>query len=201
MSKSFTTPFHVVGKCLGFVLKDGYKPKYLKLEVSEREYWIKIPKALRETLIDHPGFAEGTHVEVWGTQEQKGRWDKLKLEATDLQPVEHHLSVQVTADSPSRLKPVVNPSKPSKQRILICQKSNCWQHGGKRIFDAIQTTLCDRGLTETVKVQLTGCLKDCKQAPNLVILPDKTRYHNVQAKSVESILDKHFANATPSLET
>jgi hypothetical protein len=79
VSAPLTSTFHVVGKYLGFILKDGYQPKYLKLEVSDREYWVKIPKNMRETLANNPNFMEGIQVEVWGTQQRKGQWDKLKL--------------------------------------------------------------------------------------------------------------------------
>ena len=34
-------PFQVVGQFLGFVLKDGYKVKYLRISVDKREYWFK----------------------------------------------------------------------------------------------------------------------------------------------------------------
>ena len=34
---------------------------------------------MRETLANNPNFIEGIQVEVWGTQQRKGQWDKLKL--------------------------------------------------------------------------------------------------------------------------
>ncbi|MDJ0564934.1 MAG: (2Fe-2S) ferredoxin domain-containing protein, partial [Microcystis sp. M49629_WE12] len=50
MSKSVTAmvPFQVVGQFLGFVLKDGYKVKYLRISVDKREYWFKPEKTLRD---------------------------------------------------------------------------------------------------------------------------------------------------------
>jgi (2Fe-2S) ferredoxin len=98
-------------------------------------------------------------------------------------------------------KTMVAASKPKKQRILICQKSNCWRQGGNRIFDTIQSTLRDRGLTETVEVQLTGCLKECKYAPNVVMMPDKIRYRNVQPKSIELMVEKHFTGSLSDLNS
>ena len=194
MSNSFQ-PFHVVGNCLGFILKDGYLPKYLKLEVAGQEYWLKIPKMMRESMVSKIAIAEGCAVEVWGKQQRKGQWDKLKLELTDLQWVGQENPNSVL-ESEKTAKSALSAIKSGKSRILVCQKSNCWKKGGKQVYDALQTRLRDRNLEDTIQIQLTGCLKECKHAPNLVVMPDKARYHDVSPQGVDALLDKHFACLT-----
>lgn len=72
---------------------------------------------------------------------------------------------------------------------------------GKNFFDTIQSTLRDRGLTEYVEIQLTGCLKECKYAPNVIMMPDKIRYRNVQPKSIKLIIEKYSMGSTSDLNS
>lgn len=181
-------PFHVAGQCSGFVLKDGYLPKYLKLSVSAREYWMKIPKAMRETILQDEAIAVGAYLEVWGIEERKSYKQKLTVSEIKIAGSSERLPGART----SQLSKEKGDSsvKSRKQRILVCQKSNCWKRGGKQLCEAIQSHVSDRGLP--VQVQLTGCLKDCKKAPNLVVLPDKSRYHHLTPASVPALLGRHF---------
>ncbi|NWF58761.1 MAG: (2Fe-2S) ferredoxin domain-containing protein [Fischerella sp.] len=76
--------------------------------------------------------------------------------------------------------------------ILVCQKSDCMKRGGKAMCQALQSALSDRGLEDQVTIKATGCMKNCKAGPNLV-MPDKTRYSHIQATQVPALIDKHFA--------
>ena len=79
MSKSVTAmvPFQVVGQFLGFVLKDGYKVKYLRISVDKREYWLKPEKTLR----DHIPLNIALHswLKVTGESSLCSKKGKLKL--------------------------------------------------------------------------------------------------------------------------
>lgn len=76
--------------------------------------------------------------------------------------------------------------------ILICRKSDCWQSGGKEIYQKLEAELADRGLSDRVQLQKAGCQKLCNQAPNLVFMPNKTRYSHVKPYQVNSLLDRYF---------
>ncbi|MFN5303279.1 MAG: (2Fe-2S) ferredoxin domain-containing protein [Pseudanabaena sp.] len=77
--------------------------------------------------------------------------------------------------------------------ILICQKSDCWQSGGKEIYQRLEEELRDRGLSNRVQIQKTGCQKRCKQATNLVIMPNKAHRY-VKSSQVESLLNRYFGD-------
>ncbi|MCA6510851.1 MAG: (2Fe-2S) ferredoxin domain-containing protein [Pseudanabaena sp. M109S1SP2A07QC] len=77
--------------------------------------------------------------------------------------------------------------------ILICQKSDCWQSGGKEIYQRLEEELRDRGLSNRVQIQKIGCQKRCKQAPNLVIMPNKAHRY-VKSSQVESLLNRYFGD-------
>ena len=181
--KSQTAEFSLVGKLLGFVIKAGYKIKYLRLTASDQEYWIKLPKELRHHL--NPAIIPGCCLEIRGTSKLCLKTGKIKLKADLVQ--------LLPQETPSQGEMVCQISaKPAQASILICQKSSCWKRGGKAICQALADGLRDRGLTDRVQIKRTGCLKQCKQGPNLVILPDRARYSQVKPQQIPALLEKHF---------
>ncbi|ELP52749.1 MAG: (2Fe-2S) ferredoxin domain-containing protein [Microcystis aeruginosa W13-18] len=183
MSKSATTmiPFQVVGQFLGFVLKDGYKVKYLRISVDKREYWFKPEKTLR----DHIPLNIALHswLKVTGESSLCSKKGKLKLRVLGIE----HLSGEKT--------PEVTPAKAKKATVLICQKSDCWKNGGARVCQRLESSLEEKGLGEAVNIKLTGCLKQCKKGPNLVVMPDKKHYNQVAPQDVPSLIERHFATS------
>lgn len=180
MSKSLATmvPFQVVGQFLGFVLKDGYKVKYLRISVDKREYWFKPEKELR----DHIPLNIALHawLKVTGESSLCPKTGKLSLRIMGIE----HLSSPETAET--------TPSKPKKATVLICQKSDCWKNGGARVCQMLEASLEEKGLKEAVNIKLTGCLKQCKKGPNVVVMPDKKHYNQVAPQDVPSLIERHF---------
>ncbi|NES81549.1 MAG: (2Fe-2S) ferredoxin domain-containing protein [Moorea sp. SIO2B7] len=177
--------FHIIGQLLGFVIKDGYKIKYLRITISEREYWIKPSKEIRSSL--DPAIVPGCWVEVSGTRKLCMKTGKLKLKADSvgLAAITQDSQPQVFAPKPEKIK--------KKASILVCQKSSCRKRGGTAVCQMLEESLRDRGLREKVKIKTTGCLKQCKKGPNLVMMPDKARYSNVRPQQIPALIDKHIA--------
>lgn len=186
--KEKVSEFSIIGELLGFILKDGYKIKYLRISVSEREYWIKLPKEIRKNLSLE--IQPGSLLQVHGEGKLCLKTGKLKLKATEVNPVS---KVDRTSKCNSLVRQADREEK-SKATILICQKSTCWhKKGGKAVCQNLEETLRDRGLQEKVKIKTTGCLKQCKKGPNVVVMPDKTKYSQVMPKQIPDLLEKHFA--------
>jgi (2Fe-2S) ferredoxin len=177
--------FQVNAQLIGFVIKDGYKIKYVRVSISDTEYWIKPEKEIRETL--NTAIAPGTFLEITGTSEWKSGLLKLKADKIKI------LDPQIISSPSVAVKAQTTLAKSRKACVLVCQKSTCWKRGGQEVCQAIENTIHDQGLTEQVQVKLTGCLKQCKQGPNVVVMPDKARYSNVRPQEIGSLFDKHFA--------
>ncbi|GBO55518.1 hypothetical protein APA_3669 [Pseudanabaena sp. lw0831] len=77
---------------------------------------------------------------------------------------------------------------------MICQKSDCWQSGGKEVYRRLEQELRDRGLSDRVQIQKTGCQKQCKQAPNLVIMPNKNLYTRIKLSQIDGLLNRYFGS-------
>lgn len=71
----------------------------------------------------------------------------------------------------------------------MCQKSGYLKRGGKRLCQELEATLCDRGLQDQVKIERTGCLKRCSQAPNLVLMPGKTRLSGMHPDAIATLIE------------
>lgn len=193
MSKllSKTTDFQVLAQFLGVILKDRDRVKYLKVAIAAQELWIKLPKELSQSF--DPDLRVGVWLEIRGTQKLEPKKGILKLEASLFRIA----NVPNTSLSQAASIRETNITKKKNQAscILICQKSDCWQSGGKEVYQRLEEELRDRGLSDRVQIQKTGCQKQCNQAPNLVIMPNKSRHSNVKPSQVNSLLNRYFDNA------
>lgn len=177
------TEFCFEGRFLDFVIKDGYKLKGLLLATSEGECYVKLAKHLRVAF--DLRLPRGTWLQVVGTKTYDSKHDQVMLKAERVMAASSQ--IEVVSPSPAENKP--NPVK--KQTILMCQKSDCMKRGGKALCKVLESELSDRGLQDTVNIKGTGCMKNCKAGPNLV-MPDKTRYTKVKPEQVSILVDKHF---------
>jgi (2Fe-2S) ferredoxin len=184
--------FCLEGRFLDFVIKDGYKLKGLLLVTSEGECYVKLAKHLRVAF--DLRLPRGTWLQVVGTKKYDAKKDEFTLKAervmagrSQIETIASNLNIEKLSPTPETGKP--KPEK--KQTILMCQKSDCMKRGGKALCQVLESELSDRGLQDTVNIKGTGCMKNCKAGPNLV-MPDKTRYTKVQPSQVAILVDKYF---------
>ncbi|MDQ2100445.1 MAG: (2Fe-2S) ferredoxin domain-containing protein [Tychonema bourrellyi B0820] len=198
--------FSLEGEILSQILEDGDKLKYLRISGDRGiEYLVKLCKELRTSL--SLVLTPGLRVKVAGEKQHNLKNGKIKLKAYSLklsdsenpaQPQVHTKNTPVatlTCDrkmhSPTTSQTALHPAK-TKTKILVCQKSDCQKRGGAAVCKALENALNSRGLAQQVTVQGTGCLKQCKAGPNIVVMPDKTRYSRIKPAEIPAILDKHF---------
>ena len=177
------TEFCFEGRFLDFVIKDGYKLKGLLLGTSEGECYIKLAKHLRSAF--DLRLPKGTWLQVVGTKQYNAKKDQVTLVAERVMAASADMGT-VAAQIPAKTKPA------KTQTILVCQKSDCMKRGGKALCQALESELINNGLENSVTIKGTGCMKNCKAGPNLV-MPDKTRYSKIQAEQVPTLIDKHFS--------
>jgi (2Fe-2S) ferredoxin len=196
-------PFYLEGRFVGFVGEFGEKPKRIRVATAEGERYIKLSKELRYPLRE--ALQPGDWIRVFGEQKQKYKTGELKLKAfqvTVTTPVQQKdLGIGTTQVeeipplSPSPSVPLsAKPAAPkTKSCIMVCQKSSCRKRGGDRVCEAIAESLRERGLDDEVALKGTGCMKQCKQGPCAVFMPDKSRYTGVAPKDIDKLIEKHFA--------
>jgi NADH:ubiquinone oxidoreductase subunit E len=178
--KKQVSVFSLEGRFLGFGLEDPFKIKSLRLLTAEGERQVKLAKPARTSIV--LTLAPGDWLQVWGEKTVCSPTE-VKLKASRIEVS----SAQCLPSQPrSQAKPAAKP-----QQILMCQKSDCMKRGGKAVCKALEQVIHDRGLEDQVTIRGTGCMKDCKAGPN-VILPNKTRYRRIQPRDVAAVIDHHF---------
>jgi (2Fe-2S) ferredoxin len=186
--------FCLEGRFIDFVIKDGYKLKGLLLATSEGECYVKLAKHLRAAF--DLGLPPGTWLQVVGYKKHDIKKDKVTLKAERVMAARYQPELIPTVN-PGKESPAINTTKDkaanNKATILVCQKSDCMKRGGKAVCQALEAALSNRGLEDQVTIKGTGCMKNCKAGPNLV-MPGKTRYSRVAAAQVPALMDKHFAD-------
>ena len=180
------TEFQFAGQ-VTYVFFDGCKPKYLQLMTSEGLHLIKLSKESRS--VCERLLVPGREVQVTGMKKYDPKSGKIKLKAEQV--------MAVTAEGQPKSSPCssnkeAKKSCPAKAQILICDKSDCRKKGGSHLCSALENVVKERGLEEQVTIKKTGCLKRCKAGPNMVVMPDKTRYSRVNATEVPGLIAKHF---------
>lgn len=174
--------FCLQGRFLGFGLEDRFKIKYLRLLTAEGERCVKLSKAARTSIV--LSLVPGDSLQVWGEKKTTFYPPEVKLKAN---------RIEVSPAQPLEGQPR-SPSQPraaKPQQILMCQKSDCMKRGGKAVCQALEQSIRDRGLENQVTIRGTGCMKDCKAGPN-VVMPNKTRYRRIQPQEVAAVIDRHF---------
>jgi (2Fe-2S) ferredoxin len=177
-----TSTFALEGRFLGFEIEDGYKIKRIQLATAEGEVTIKLSKESRASV--RGVLTSGDWLTVSGEKTLKTETGEIKYKAYLIQQASPGLqSSTPQIDTKPKSKP--------KATILMCQKSDCMKRGGAAVCQTLQQELSDRELTNQVSIKGTGCMKQCKAGPNMV-MPDKTRYSKIAAADVPKIVDRHF---------
>jgi NADH:ubiquinone oxidoreductase subunit E len=185
------TEFCFEGRFLDFVIKDGYKLKGLLLGTSEGECYIKLAKHLRSAF--DLRLPQGTWLQVVGTKQYNAKKDQVTLVAERVMAASADMG-KVAAQIPATTKLAKTQTINSERSrtILVCQKSDCMKRGGKALCHALESELRNSGLADSVTIKGTGCMKNCKAGPNLV-MPDKTRYSKIKAEQVPALINKYFS--------
>ncbi|MCL1469268.1 (2Fe-2S) ferredoxin domain-containing protein [Argonema antarcticum] len=183
--------FRLEGRFLGFVVEDGYKIKRMTLATAEGEFSLKLSKEARVSLSRHQVLIPGVWVEIFGEKKLDQETGEYKIKVDGVLP---KTPVEATPALPLVKVTSAEATKPAKAQacILVCQKSDCCKLGAASVSKALEEGLRDRGLEGQVTIKGTGCMKQCKAGPNIV-MPDKTRYKRVDPREIPHLIDKHLA--------
>jgi (2Fe-2S) ferredoxin len=176
----------IKGEFLGFIPKPGSEFKYMQLQVGERIIPVKLAKELQELVGEK--LVEGDQLAVYLEGSGLGLESKLKLK-TD------HIEKLNASDDSSVL---ASPSASKSGKILLCYNSSCVKRGGKKLYYALIETLQKLGLQDEVKIEMTGCQKQCKKAPSFILMPGGVTHSYVHPEDLPSLLEAHYL-ATPQL--
>lgn len=171
--------FNFVGRLEDLLVDTKGRVKYLYLSTLEADYSIEVAKEPKNILSEH--LKPGCFLKVLGMRKCKPHKEEVKYKA---------YRIELLSEKSFPKKPNITTAN-STAKVLVCQGSSCCQKGGRAICASLQSQLQAKGLTEDVKIVTTGCLKQCKQAP-IVIMPGRNKYIKVQPQELSSLIKEHF---------
>ena len=180
--------FCLEGQFEGFMAGGKSPFKYLSLRNPHGQYAVKLPKSVRMMLFRY--LQVGDSIRVVGEQSTDPETGEPRFKAKEVVRIKP-LAV-VTNPTKELLQPAPPKPKGKPAKILICQKSTCRKRGAAQVCRAVEATLANHGLADTVQVKLTGCMDKCKAGPNMVVMPDKQRYTKVKPAQVPNLIGQHF---------
>ena len=166
--------FTIIGKLEDCITNSKGRIKYLYLSTPEADYTIEVGSHIGKHLPEH------CWLKVTGMRKYEIHKDRVKYKAykIELLPAQKETTPKAIA------------TEKIKAKVLVCQGSSCRKNGGQ-ICRLLRDRLQAEDMTDRVEIKTTGCLKQCKQAPNLIIMPGGIRYSRVQPQQV-SLVAKHL---------
>ncbi|MBC7881707.1 MAG: NAD(P)H-dependent oxidoreductase subunit E [Anaerolineae bacterium] len=179
MSKFLT----VEGEVLGYLPNRYGIHNRVQISTDQGELMVKFPKEWSHRI--YSSIAVGEKVQVRGKLKEDDE-GTLYLKAEVVLHLKDAVRVSV---GPSQLptEEVIPPTLPTA-RVLVCTKSDCCKRGAKQLVKSLEESVERYGLQDQVTIQTTGCMKRCKEGPNLVIMPQKSRYSNVRPAQAPELL-------------
>ncbi len=88
-----------------------------------------------------------------------------------------------------------------KKHIFICNNQrppgarvSCGEEHGSALTAEFKKIMKNKGLTDDMRAQRTGCCELCEQGPIVVVYPEGVFYGKVQLSDVEEIISEHLEN-------
>ena len=81
--------------------------------------------------------------------------------------------------------------------IMICGGTGCTSSGSNKLKEIFESEAARLGISDQVKVVMTGCFGLCALGPIVIVYPEGTFYSQVQAEDVPEIVESHLKGGVP----
>lgn len=78
------------------------------------------------------------------------------------------------------------------RHVLVCGGAGCVSSGCEAVQKALTAALAENQLTDTVDVQVTGCMGTCAAGPTLLVEPDGIFYTYMTPEKVRDMVRRHL---------
>ncbi|MFQ3678926.1 MAG: (2Fe-2S) ferredoxin domain-containing protein [Pseudanabaenaceae cyanobacterium] len=146
---------------LGFALDREFKLKYLRLQSTDGEFTVKLPKYLRGEAVRV--LTAPVSLRLWLTPTARPDGE-FKVERFEVLP----------EAVPPPLWPPPPPPPRRVQVLAVCNRGSCRKRGSEALCQALQGAIEEWNAGDRLELRTTGCLKGCQKGPTIE-LPDGTR--------------------------
>ena len=81
--------------------------------------------------------------------------------------------------------------------IILCKGSTCMRQGSRELKGEIEKELVKYGLSDKVRVFISGCLGMCGKGPIMIVNPGYTIYGGISSKDINEIIEEHLIKNQP----
>ncbi|WP_461206498.1 NADH-ubiquinone oxidoreductase-F iron-sulfur binding region domain-containing protein [Clostridium sp. DL1XJH146] len=85
-------------------------------------------------------------------------------------------------------------NKKCKREVLVCGGTGCKSAMSDQILENLQAEVEKLGLSDDVKIEITGCFGFCEKGPIVKVLPDNVFYVHVTPDDAEEIAKEQLLN-------
>lgn len=78
----------------------------------------------------------------------------------------------------------------NKPCIIVCGGTGCRAYSCEKVINAFKDELAQRGLTESVRLLISGCHGFCEMGPLSVIRPEGIFYHRISPEDAKDIIEQ-----------
>jgi hypothetical protein len=179
--EKYKTSVIVIGRFVGYDLKDGYKVKRIKLLTPNGIQSVKLSKEARASLFRITSESPLNLGAALTIQAEK------KFDDGEMVLKARQIDLAMTDGLEGASLPIENLIQPVQ--IRVCDRGTCRKRGSQAVYSAVCQTIQDQGLSEQVSVQKTGCLDACKRGVNVQI--NGTRHSQVCPLQAVELLDRY----------
>ena len=94
---------------------------------------------------------------------------------------------------------------PFKKHVFVClhergkdsDRGDCASKGSEKVLKALKHALKERGLSDEIRANKSGCLDNCERGCSVVVYPEGVWYGGVTADDVDEIVEKHLVGGSP----
>ncbi|MEM6598376.1 MAG: (2Fe-2S) ferredoxin domain-containing protein [Cyanobacteria bacterium P01_C01_bin.69] len=207
MSKISTSSFGWVGQFSGFVAGEKSPYQYLAIHVvttdgaqanlsesNDSQQLVKLSSSLRRMMMGYLHPHEW--IRVIGRVKVDAKTGDLQWKAHEIVKLSTQQTLQHTKTQKNRQTKDTRKTGEPVTRVLICQKSGCRQKGSQAVADAIAHTLTTHTKSELVQLIPTGCMKQCKSGPHVVLLPNKRSQKASSHSTTQAQLKTKYSSVT-----
>lgn len=164
--------FSIVGRLEDFVINSKGRVKQLSLSTPEGDYSIEVAKSPQSNLRQY--LKPGCCLKITGMRKYKLHQAEVEYKAYSIELLSEQLPVKAIADR-------------TRAKVLVCGGSSCSKKGSQTLCRILQAELKAQGLIDRVAIKTTGCMKQCKQAP-YIVMPGRKPCSRVQPRQVSKLI-------------
>ena len=79
-----------------------------------------------------------------------------------------------------------------RTHVLVCGGAGCASSGCKDVEQALADEIAKQGLTDEIKIIVTGCMGPCELGPIIIVYPEGVLYRNLKPEDARSIVTEHL---------